>query len=224
LIPADTLGRATTAAGNEIALYHRADVYQIRFDGFDLMSSRAHASAEALARLGCLALPETHAPRLLIGGLGMGYTVRAALDSLPASASVIVAEVFAAVIEWNRGPLAHLARRPLDDPRVVVVQADVTTILETSAEPFDAILLDVDNGPSVLTLASNRDLYYAAGLALIRRRLTPDGILAVWCAYTEPAFVRRLRRAAYTVRTATVPARAGERRAMDRIVLARPHL
>jgi spermidine synthase len=205
--PLEVIGRTQAADGTELVLYHRDGSYQIRVNGLELMTSRAHGSEDALARLACTGL-QTPAPQVLVGGLGMGFTLRAALDCLPARASVVVAEVFPAVVEWGRGPLAELAGRPLEDPRVAVEVADVKQVLSSSCERFDAILLDVDNGPDALTLAANDDLYQARGLRSIHRALRPGGVLAVWSADPDQAFARRMRRCGFTVRCETVRARA----------------
>ncbi len=214
--------RAITADGSELVLHHRDGIYQIRIDGRELVSSRAHGSEEALAHLACDALRGADAPRVLIGGLGMGYTLRAALDALPEDATVVVAEVLDVVLAWNQGPLAHLAGRPLDDRRVTVVTGDVAALLERTTEPFGAILLDVDNGPSNLALPSNRHLYTVSGLTRMRRSLTRGGILAVWSPYREPGFVERLRLARFSVRVEEVAPRPGTERVRHRVFLACP--
>jgi spermidine synthase len=157
---------------------------------------------------------------VLVGGLGFGYTLRAALDSLPRGAAVVVCEVFASLLDWQRGLLADLAGRPLDDPRVTAVQADVWTLLG-GRERFDAILLDVDNGPEAFTLRSNRRLYSAAGLARLRRSLLERGVLAVWSSSAVPEFERRLRRAGFEAWTERVAARGGAGRRNHTIFLAR---
>jgi spermidine synthase len=202
--PLETLGNVTTPDGKELVLYRRSGHFHLRVDGLELMSSRPQGSEEVLAELACEGL--RGAPRVLIGGLGMGYTLRAALDLLPPRARVEVAEVFPAVVEWNRGPLAPLAGRPLDDPRVEVFAADVGARLE-SGGTYDVILLDVDNGPDAFTLGSNADLYGDAGLARIYRHLLAAGVLAVWSADPSRAFVQRLRKAGFAPRSVTVPAR-----------------
>lgn len=202
--PLEILGRVTTPDGKELVLYRRSGRFHIRVDGLELMSSRPEGSEEVLAELACAGL--TGAPRVLIGGLGMGYTLRAALDVLPPRARVEVAEVFPAVVAWNRGPLAPLAGRPLDDPRVEVFTGDVAARLE-SGDAYDVILLDVDNGPEAFTLGSNARLYGDAGLARIYRRLPAAGVLAVWSADPSRAFMQRLRKAGFAARSVTVPAR-----------------
>lgn len=205
--PQLTLDRVTTPDGGELLLYERAGVFTIRVNGLELMSSLAHGSEEALARAACAALAGRPRPRVLVGGLGMGYTLRAALDHLPGDAVVVVVEVFPAVVEWCRGPLAHLARRPLDDPRVVLEVGDVRAVIERSPAAYDVILLDVDNGPEALTLTSNGRLYSARGLDLMLRCLRPDGVLAVWSAGRDRTFVRRLTWTGFQVAVEETPAR-----------------
>jgi spermidine synthase len=208
VIPWQTLGKARAPDGVELVLYHRNGEYSIRAGGHELMSSRAHGSEEAMATVACeRALAASAAPRLLIGGLGLGYTVRAALDALPATAEVVVAEIVGAVIEWNRGPLAHLAGRPLDDPRTVVVEADVAALMGRPDARYDAILLDVDNGPANLTRGPNQALYAATGLATAKRALRRGGLLVVWSAAPDHRFEQRLRNAGFAAETMAVPAR-----------------
>jgi len=204
--PQQMLGRVATPDGHELVLYARDGVYSIRVNGLELMSSRAHGSEEALANF---VLPKVQGrePRVLIGGLGMGYTLRAVLDVVPASAQVTVVEIFPAVVAWNRGDLAHLAGKPLEDSRVAVEEADVAAVIAANPRTFDAVLLDVDNGPAAFTTAGNERLYRADGLAAIRRCFRPHGVLGVWSADPDPAFARRLSKAGFRVRTETVSAR-----------------
>jgi spermidine synthase len=204
--PQQILGRVSTPDGRELVLYVRDGVFSIRVDGLELMSSRAHGSEEALAGL-VLAAVRNRRPKVLVGGLGMGYTLRAVLDIVSESARVTVAEIFPAVVRWNRGELAHLARAPLADLRVSVEEADVASVIAASPSTFDAVLLDVDNGPAAFTTVGNRDLYDHRGLAAIRRCLRPQGVLGVWSADPDPPFARRLAKAGFTVRTETVSAR-----------------
>ena len=203
--PVETIAEAKTHDGQSLVLYHRDGVFQIRVDGMELMSSRAHGSEAALAQLTRDALRGMPAPRVLIGGLGMGFTLRAALDCFPPKATLVVAEVFPEVVTWNRGPLAHLARRPLDDRRVRLRQADVARVLEEG--PFDAVLLDVDNGPQAFTLEANARLYQAHGIDRARQTLADKGVLSVWSAGDEPAYERALVRGGFQVRRVRVPAR-----------------
>lgn len=217
--PLEILGQVETGDGEELALYHRDGAYQIRLGGLELMTSRAHGSEEALAQLARHALGDQPDPRVLIGGLGMGFTLRAALDGFPAASRFIVAEVFPEVVAWNRGPLANLARRPLEDPRVVVTETDVFDLL--GEDPFDTILLDVDNGPWAFTLESNERLYDAAGIARLADSLTAAGVLAVWSADPDPAFEKRLRRAGLRVERQTVRARGAAGGPRHTLYLAR---
>jgi spermidine synthase len=182
----EELARSRSGAGDELILRRRGGIYEIRCNGYDLMSNRAHRSEEALAEL-ALEQVAAPSPRILIGGLGMGYTLRAALDRAPADARVTVAEILPAVIAWNRGPLAPLAGRPLDDPRVDLRESDVDALLDGVAG-FDAVLLDVDNGPAAVVHAGNDPLYSARGLRRLRRALAPSGALAVWSADRAPHF------------------------------------
>ena len=208
MIPWEILGREQAPEGGaELVLYHRDGEFVIRVDGRELMSSRSSHSEEEMARLAIARLKDRETPRVLIGGLGMGFTVRAALDALPARAEVVVAELVPAVIAWNRGPLAPLAGRPLEDPRTRVEPIDVGRLMKETRVRFDAILLDVDNGPQWITSKSNQMLYSDVGLGIARRVLQPGGLLAVWSAVEDPAFVRRLRKARYETETVQVPAR-----------------
>ena len=187
----ETLGEATTPDGCTFVLRRRDTHYIIVADGFNLMVSNEHRSESEMVALAC-PLPPAGA-RVLIGGLGMGFTLRAALDQLPEDASVVVAELVPEVIAWNRGALGGLTRHPLDDPRVVVELGDVADLVRTSEASFDAVLLDVDNGPDALSHDTNGWLYTLAGLAALKGALRPDGALAVWSAHDEPGFPRRLR-------------------------------
>lgn len=216
MLPSRTLDCVTTPDGRELVLYQRGDVFHITVDRWELMSSRAHRSEEELARLAIEALGGTAAPRVLVGGLGMGFTVRAALDALDAAgaragarpqARVTVAEVFAAVIEWNRGPLAPLAGAPLADPRVEVQHTDVAALLEREAG-FDAVLLDVDNGPEALSIEGNERLYSPAGVRRLHRAVAPGGVAAVWSSDDVPRFASRLEAGGFAVSTHRVTARA----------------
>jgi spermidine synthase len=183
------LAAARGPSGERLVLRRRGGMFEIRCGGWELMSSRAHHSEQVMARLVGARLAVA-APRVLIGGLGMGYTLRAMLDSLPAAAGVVVAELFAEVVAWNRGPLADLARRPLDDARVSVRCGDVAGLLEAGG--FDAVLLDIDNGPGAVMLAGNRALYAAEGLRRVGAALRPAGVLAVWSADPSAPFERAL--------------------------------
>lgn len=190
-------------------LSRRGDEYAIRLRGAELMNSRAHQSEERLATLGCAGLGAKPGARVLIGGLGMGFTTRAALDVLPADAKLTVVELVPAVIEWNRGPLASLAQHPLDDPRVEVVLEDVRTLIGEADGEFDAILLDVDNGPDAFTAPSNAALYGVPGLKRARRALVSGGVLGVWSVEDDRAFTGRLTGVGFSVEQHRVPPRPG---------------
>jgi spermidine synthase len=168
-------------------------------DGEILMSSRMHGSEEALATHACQRARTLKQPCVLIGGLGMGFTLRATLDLLPTDATVVVVELIPAIVEWNRGPLAPLAGYPLNDKRVQVETGDVAVTLRSRPKRFDAVLLDVDNGPAALTSSMNAGLYNERGIAAARAALKIDGVLAVWSAQEDRKFEQRLRRGKFDV-------------------------
>jgi spermidine synthase len=203
----ELLGQTRTPAGDEMALTRRSGEYVILASGRSLMSSRMHGSEEALATFGCRRARAMDAPSVLVGGLGMGFTLRATLDLLPASAHVVVAELIPAIVEWNRGPLGPLADHPLNDRRVAVEIGDVGATLRANRGRFDAILLDVDNGPAAFTASENDALYDDRGIAAAREALTAGGVLAVWSAREDRKFVQRLRYAGFTVAVERVRAR-----------------
>ena len=217
--PQHILGSTVTTDGRQLVLYQRDGVYSIRVDGLELMSSRAHGSEEALARL-TLARLGARTPRILVGGLGMGFTLRAVLDQVPQNAAVVVAELFGQVIDWNRGVLADLAGRPLEDPRVRVEEADVATLIAKGQASFDAILLDVDNGPDAFTVRRNGSLYDFKGIIRIRNSLRPKGRLGVWSADPDTPFERRLADAGFRVGTESVRARPGRKGPKHTIFIA----
>ncbi|MEM9597769.1 MAG: hypothetical protein AAGD06_26115 [Acidobacteriota bacterium] len=208
--PKRLLDGTTTPDGRELELSQRGDDYLIQIDRLDLMGSRAHGSEEAMAAMALGALGGQGRRRWLVGGLGMGFTLRACLDTLPPSTAVVVAEVFDAVVTWNRGPLGHLAGHPLRDPRVRIEEGDVYDHLGPGCEPYDAILLDVDNGPEALTLDSNRRLYRDHGLRRLRRALSPGGVLAVWSASRDDRFRKRLGKAGFRVECRQARERPGK--------------
>ena len=203
----ELLGETSAPDGTDIRLTRRDDEYVILANGKPLMSSRLHGSEEALATLGCAETRAQARPRVLVGGLGMGFTLRAVLDVLPSAASVIVAELLPAVIQWNRGPLAALAGYPLRDPRVRIEVADVGVTLRENLGRFDAILLDVDNGPAAFTVGVNAGLYDNSGVAAAYAALCPRGTLAVWSAWEDRKFEQRLRFHGFTVNVERVRAR-----------------
>ena len=213
----ELLGETRTPDGALLALTRRGDEYIILADGKPLMSSRMHGSEEALATLACRRLEAVKGPHLLIGGLGMGFTLRAALAVLGAEARITVAELVPAVIAWARGPMADIFGDSLNDPRVDVREADVADVIGARASAFDAILLDVDNGPEGLIRKANDALYDPKGLKAIRRALRPGGVLAVWSSGPHPAFTKRLRDAGFDVNEVNL--RATTRRSGARHVI-----
>jgi spermidine synthase len=205
--PLELLGETLTPGGTDMKLVRRGNEYIILANGKSLISSRMHGSEEALADFACRSAGKLDQPSVLIGGLGMGFTLRATLDLLPPDAQVIVAELVPAVEQWNRGPLAQLAAHPLKDKRVRVEINDVAEILRSRPAEFDAILLDVDNGPSAFTASNNAALYDDRGIAATFAALKEDGVLAVWSAREDRKFVQRLRYGKFAVETYTVRAR-----------------
>ena len=186
--------------GEELRLYQRGDEFSIRIIGHgELMNSRVHGSEDALAEHTCARLMGSANPRLLIGGLGMGFTLAAALRHIGNQAQVVVAELVPAVVAWNRGPLGANAGHPLQDPRVTVREGDVARILKSEQQAYDAILLDVDNGPEGLTRKENDWLYGMNGLNAAYAALRPQGVLAVWSAGPDKAFLQRLRKVGFEV-------------------------
>lgn len=198
--------------GEELSLARVGDELSIRIDDAVLMSSTCHASELALGRLGCAHLRTHRRARVLVGGLGMGFTLRAALDAVPSDAIVEVAELVPELVEWNREHLAALAGSPLDDPRAWVRIEDVRLTLAAMTEAYDAILLDVDNGPEGLVAASNDALYGDDGIALARRALRAGGVLAVWSARDDAGYAARLRAGGFVVRRERLPPREGANR------------
>ncbi|MFZ2958483.1 MAG: hypothetical protein WA705_16470 [Candidatus Ozemobacteraceae bacterium] len=193
--------------GDELLLYRRGEEYSIRVNQTELMNSRSHGSEEALGELACGRLTECPSPRILIGGLGMGFTTTATLKNIGPSGVVIVAELVHGVVTWNQELLGHLAEYPLRDERVSVRVADVAHVMEEERGGFDAILLDVDNGPRGLSYKTNHRLYTRDGLKTTFAALRPAGVLAVWSATSDPEFSHRLRRSGFAVEEVRVRAR-----------------
>jgi len=206
MTPRELIGTATIPGGEELRLFRRGGDFMIVLDRNELMNSRMSGSEEALATMTCARLPEREAPHLLIGGYGMGFTLRAALAVLGADARVTVAEVVPEIIDWANGPMQALTAGCLDDPRVRLVTGDVAALIGAGRSTYDAILLDVDNGPDGLTRAGNDRLYSARGLAAAKVALKRGGVLAIWSAAPDQAFARRLVQAGF--RTEEVVARA----------------
>jgi spermidine synthase len=220
MIPWEHLDTAQIPGGGELKLMRRGAELSIMSGSIELMNSRLSGSEEALATLSWEAIKGRAKARILIGGLGMGFTLRAALAVLPADAEVVVAELVPAVVAWARGPMAALFAGCLDDPRVRVHQGDVAEAITAARGAWDAILLDVDNGPGGLNRAANDDLYGAAMLAKIRAALRPGGVLAVWSAAPDAPFAGRLRKGGYKVEEKMVRATRSGKGARHTIWLA----
>jgi spermidine synthase len=207
----------------ETRLYQRAAEFSIRVDRYELMNSRVYASEDALSELGCARIRARPQARVLIGGLGMGYSLKTALAALSDDAQVVISELVPAVVTWNREFLGHLAEHPLRDPRVSVRQQDVGRVIRAAKAEYDAILLDVDNGPEGLTRKSNDALFARAGLMAARAALRPGGVLGVWSCSPDRAFVQRLRRSGFEVEEVAVRARGHGQGARHTIWLAVPN-
>ncbi len=206
--PRELIGTAKVPGGVELRLFRHGEDHVIMVDGNELMSSRVGGSEEALAIMTCERLGRRANTHLLIGGYGMGFTLRAALNILGPDGRATVAELAPEIIDWARGPMTGLTAGCLDDPRVQLVMGDVAAVISAAAKRYDAILLDVDNGPSGLVRAANDGLYSMKGLATARAALKPGGILAIWSAAPDAAFTRRLRDAGFKVEEVTVRARS----------------
>ena len=199
MIPRTLLDIAPIPGGGELRLFRRGAEFSIMLGANELMNSRKSGSEEALATLSIARAAAGAGSTVLIGGLGMGFTLRAALHALGDEAKAVVAELVPAVIAWARGPMAEVFAGCLDDPRVSIVQGDVRQSIAEARNRYDAILLDVDNGPDGLTRESNDGLYHAAGLRAARAALRPGGVLAIWSAAPDPRFTQRLRGAGFAV-------------------------
>ena len=204
--PRELIGVAEVPGGPPLRLIRHAGDFIVMLDRNELMSSRMSGSEEALGAMTCARLGDRRAPRLLIGGYGMGFTLRAVLAAVGPDARVTVAELVPGVIDWARGPMADLTAGCLDDPRVDLRIADVGATMGEAG--FDAILLDVDNGPDGVTRPANDRLYTATGLARARAALNPGGVLAIWSAGPDAAFAKRLALAGFAVDEVRVRARA----------------
>jgi spermidine synthase len=191
--PWRTLGRSNAASGGVLTLNERDGEFSIRIDAWELMSSRKHGSEDAMAEVGCRHILTKQDASVLVAGLGLGYSLRATLDVLPKTAKVTVAEFVPEIVEWNRGPVAHLADRPLEDPRVELVVGDVKDVMKKRSHGFDAILLDTDNGPRAFTDLSNEALYAPAGLRIAKQALRKNGVLVIWSAGPDVKFEKRMR-------------------------------
>jgi spermidine synthase len=208
LLPHELLGTAIVPGHRgELRLYRHDGDFTLRIDRHELMSSRVHGSEEVLAEAALQPLGALPAPRVLLGGLGMGFTLARTLALVPGTAEVVVAELVPEVVQWNQDWLGELTGRPLADPRVRVHVGDVAQVLAQPGVGFDAILLDVDNGPEGLTAAANDDLYQARGLSVARSALRAGGVLAVWSSAPDASFTVRLRQAGFAVEEVRVKAR-----------------
>src|SRR6266498_5091862 len=198
--PQIKLATAQTPDGGKMELYQHDRDFLIRINGLELMNSRHHESEQELARLGCANLSGRRAPRVLIGGLGMGYTLRQTLDMLGPTAQVVVSELLPAVVDWNREYLKDLNGGALDDKRTDLIIGDIFQLLSQSIHKFDAILLDIDNGPSAITDSGNQRLYSPAGIQACRRALRKQGSLAIWSAEPSKVFEQLLTSCGFKVR------------------------
>ncbi|WP_113889957.1 spermidine synthase [Roseiarcus fermentans] len=217
MIPWIELDRTPLPHGGDLRLMRRGREFVIKVGVAELMTSRLSASEEALATLAAERLGRRERPRILIGGLGMGFTLRAAIPAFGAGAQIIVAELVPAVVRWARGPMADMFGDSLDAPGVAIVEADVAALIRAGKSRYDAILLDVDNGPEGMTQAANDGLYAAQGLAAARAALTPGGVLAVWSQGPDAPFMKRFEKAGFSVEEKRV--RAGGARGGSRHVI-----
>jgi len=200
-----------TSDGNELALYRHDRDFSIKINGQDLMQSRRHESELELAMLGCAHLVYHEAPCILVGGLGMGYTLRQVLDMLGPHARVVVSELMDMVVRWNQDFLGELNGHPLRDKRVELITGDILELISSSTGRFDAILLDIDNGPEALTDSGNNRLYSIGGIKACRRALREDGCLAVWSAGPSNEFEKILMRCSFNVRRFPVQSHKGSK-------------
>lgn len=207
MIARELLGSAQVPGGEELRLYAHGRDFMIVLGRNELMSTRMRGSEEALAVMSIERLADNSAPHLLIGGYGMGFTLRAALAELGPKAQVSVAELVPEIMDWARGAMAALTAGCLDDPRLTLHSGDVSDVIRAGGGRYDAILLDVDNGPDGLVRAGNDRIYSRSGLGAAKHALRPGGVLAVWSAAPDPAFTRRLGAAGFAVEEVTVSAR-----------------
>jgi len=206
--PWETIDKVRSEDGTELSLVRRGDEWVVRCDGKPLMSTRQHGSEEALARLG---LAQVVKPKkVFVGGLGLGFTARAALDLMPLDSRLIVGEFTPAIIEWNRKYLGAFARYPLDDARVEVRAIDAVEHIYRSTRVYDAILLDIDNGPSAMVHQANDRLYSAAGISACYAALIPGGTLAVWSAGPDAAYLKRLNKGGFDASAPVAPSRGDQ--------------
>ncbi|NQW22093.1 MAG: hypothetical protein HQ475_01460 [SAR202 cluster bacterium] len=212
MIPWKLLGKAETSKnGSELRLYQRDTEFSIKADNQELMNSQVHGSEEVLAKLACEKISDRPEARVLIGGLGLGYTLRAALNELKADAEVIVAEIVPDVLQWNREFLGHLADHPLDDDRVTVQLTDVAQMIRAGRGRYNAIMLDVDNGPQAMMSEGNDWIYGDNGLESSFAALRPKGVLSIWSTDPDAAFTKRLRKTGFKVDEVKARARGGRK-------------
>jgi spermidine synthase len=220
MIPWQHLDTGPIPGGGELRLKRRGAEFSIMLGRIELMNSRLSGSEEALATLTAARLANRAKPHILIGGLGMGFTLRAALGIFDANARITVAELVPAVVEWAKGPMAEIFGDCLDDRRVSIIEGDVTKLIQADAAQYDAILLDVDNGPDGLTRTTNERLYDSRGLAAAHAALSRGGVLAVWSSGPDARFTARLKQADFKVEEVTVRAHRGKSGAKHVIWLA----
>lgn len=206
--PLERLGQAHTPDGTLLEFFRHDGAYLIKAAGVELMSTRRHFSEDRLAEVACAPLAHTPRVRVLIGGLGLGFTLRAALQHLPSDAEVVVAELVQSVIDWNANPDYALSHETMRDARVRIVHDDVVNVLSANANGFDAIMLDTDNGPAGMLMSENARLYVSRGITLTMNALRPGGVIAYWSVGEDKPFVGALRRAGLRVQTEHVRAHA----------------
>jgi spermidine synthase len=223
LIPWSLLDTAQVPGGGELRLKRRGTEFSITLGPDELMNSRRGGSEAALANLACAKIQSCKKPRVLIGGLGMGFTLRAALAALGADARILVAELVPAVCAWARGPMAEIFGDSLTDPRTSIREADVGGLIRSGSSDFDAIMLDVDNGPEGLTRKSNDGLYDVAGLSAAYAALRPGGVLAVWSSAPNVKFSKRLRKTGFAVEEVTARSNGSRGGARHTVWLAARH-
>ena len=222
MIPRELLATAQVPGGEELRLFRHGKDFMIVLGQNELMNTRMRGSEEALATMAHARIKQVRAPQILIGGYGMGFTLRAALAVLPPQALVIVAELVPEIIDWARGPMAGIAAGCLDDPRVDLILGDVARVIQASPGKFDAILLDVDNGPDGLVRQDNNRIYARRGLIAAAEALRPGGVLAIWSAAKDDGFVRRLKDTGFAVDEVSVHARPNGKGARHVIWFATP--
>jgi len=219
--PFERLGEARTPNGTVITLYRHDGSYVIWADGIELMSTRRHLSEDRLAEVACAPLHDIPRARVLIGGLGLGFTLRAALRHLRDDAEIVVAELVAEVIAWNADPGYELSAEAMKDPRVRVLHDDVVSVLQANPGGFDAIMLDTDNGPDGMLMSENASLYAMRGIGITLSALRAGGTIAYWSVGDDRRFASALRRSGLTVQTLHVRAHA-RARAMHTLYVAKP--